>query len=163
MAKRRPWVRSLPRRLPICTNGTPVADMVVNSPPLPLVIDYLFHEDNVFTAEEEEGAIIALKQYVRVCRVRLWMPPTTLQKLIVAMDEEYPILEHLIMGCRSWWLCGATIDVTGLHLVREYSAMQMAITPRKRKRKPCKGANFVYCIKSLDVCGFVQRFQHLRR
>ena len=38
----------------VCTNGTPVADMLANSPPFPLVIDYLFDEDNDLTAEEEE-------------------------------------------------------------------------------------------------------------
>ena len=35
----------------VCTNGTPVADMLANSPPLPLVIDYFFDEDNYFTAQ----------------------------------------------------------------------------------------------------------------
>ena len=30
-------------------------------------------------------------------RVRIWVPATSLQKLIVAMDDEYPILEYLII------------------------------------------------------------------
>ena len=81
----------------VCKNGTPVADMLAHSPPLPLVIDYFFDEDNDFTAEDEEGAIFALKQYDRVRRVRLYMPPTSLQKFITTMDEGYPILEHLII------------------------------------------------------------------
>ena len=71
--------------------------MLVNSPPLPLVIDYGFDEDDDFTAEDEEGVILALEKYDRVLRVRLLMPPTSLQKLIPTMDEEYPILEHLII------------------------------------------------------------------
>ena len=81
----------------VCTNGTPVADMLANSPPLPLVIDYSFNEDNDLTAEDEEGAILALKQYDHVRRVRLHMPPRSLQKLITVMDEGYPILEYLII------------------------------------------------------------------
>ena len=81
----------------VCTNGTPVADILANSPPLPLVIDYSLNKYNNFTAEDEEGAILALKQYHRVCRVRLDMPPTSLQKFITTMDEEYPILEYLII------------------------------------------------------------------
>ena len=74
----------------VCTDGTPVADMLAHSPPLPLTIDY-----DGGAAEDEEGAILALKQRERVRRVRLWMSAT---ELIGAMDEEYPILEYLIIG-----------------------------------------------------------------
>ena len=76
----------------VCTNGTPVADMLGNSPPLPLVIDYRFN----ITAKDEEGAILALKQRDRVRRVRFW-DVTDPQKLIVTTDEEYPILEYLVI------------------------------------------------------------------
>ena len=85
----------------VCTSGTPVADMLAHSPPLPLVIDYRLDGNNYFTAEDEEGAILALKQYDRVRRVRLIMPATSLQKFITTMDDEYPILEHLIIGHRA--------------------------------------------------------------
>ena len=78
----------------VCTVGTPVADMLAHSPPLPLVIDY-FHRDRDIT--EDEGAILALKHRDRVRHVRLFIPVTSLQKLIAAMDEEYPILEYLII------------------------------------------------------------------
>ena len=81
----------------VCKIGTPVADMLAHSPSLPLVLDYLTGENDI-TAEDEEGAIFALKHYNRVRRVRLQMPVTSLQKLIVAMDNEYPILEHLIIA-----------------------------------------------------------------
>ena len=80
----------------VCTYGTPVADMLAHSPPLPLDIDYF--NGNDIAAEDEEGAILALKQYSRLRRVRLGMPVTSLQKLIVAMDDEYPILEYLIIA-----------------------------------------------------------------
>ena len=79
----------------VCAEGTPVADMLAHSPPLPLTIDY--SDEDEFTAEDESGAILALKQYNRVLHVRLLMPITILQKLIVVMDEEYPILEYLII------------------------------------------------------------------
>ena len=81
----------------ICTNGTPVAGMLAHSPPPPIVIDYHFYENDYITAEDKEGAILALKQYNCVLRVRLWMPPMSLQMFITTMDEEYPILEHLII------------------------------------------------------------------
>ena len=83
----------------VCTEGTPVADMLEHSPPLPLDIDIDYSDENIeIAAEEEEGTILALKQYNRVRRVRLVMPGTSLQKLIVAMDDEYPILEYLIVA-----------------------------------------------------------------
>ena len=77
----------------VCTHGTPVANMLAHPPPLPLVIDYRLDRD-----DDEEGAILALKQYGRARRIRLVMPVTRLQKLIAAMDDEYPILEYLIIG-----------------------------------------------------------------
>ena len=83
----------------VCTNGTPVADMLAHSPPLPLAIDYRIypHGDRDIT-EDEEGAILALKHRDRVRHVRLFRPVTSLQKFIAAMDEEYPFLEYLIIG-----------------------------------------------------------------
>ena len=77
----------------VCTDGTPVAYMLAHSPPLPLVIDYRL-DDN----DDEEGALLALKQYGRVRRVRLATSVKRLQRLIAAMDDEYPILEYLIIG-----------------------------------------------------------------
>ena len=77
-----------------CTYGTPVADMLAQSPPLPLVVGY-FLKNRLLTTKDEEGIILALKQRDRVRRVRLYNVGTILQKLIVAMDEEYPILEYL--------------------------------------------------------------------
>ena len=70
--------------------------MLAHSPPLPLVIDY-FDGYREITAEDEEGAILALEQRDRLRRVRLDMPVTSLQRLIGTMDEEYPILEYLIV------------------------------------------------------------------
>ena len=77
----------------VCTYGTPLADMLAHSPPLPLVIDYYSVKNRDITAEDEERLILALENRDRVSRVRL---ETKLQKLIV-IDEEYPILEYLIV------------------------------------------------------------------
>ena len=72
--------------------------MLAHSPPLPLFIDYIqMDTDPVITAEEEEGIILALGQHNRVRRVRLHMPVPNLRKLIMALVEEYPVLEYLIM------------------------------------------------------------------
>ena len=68
--------------------------MLAHSPPLPLVIDY---EGTEITAEDEEAIILALEQRDRVRRIRFNIPVLKLQKLIMAIDGEYPILEHLIL------------------------------------------------------------------
>ena len=81
----------------LCTYGTPVAEMLAHSPPLPLVVSY-FTKGRYPTTEDEEGIILALKQRDRVRRVRF--NNAVMQKLIVAMDEEYPILEYLCITRR---------------------------------------------------------------
>jgi hypothetical protein len=68
--------------------------MLAHSPPLPLVIDY---EGIDITAEDEEAIFLALEQRDRVRRIRFYLPVLQLQKLIMAFDGEYPILEYLIL------------------------------------------------------------------
>ena len=78
-----------------CTYGTPVADMLAYSPPLPLIVDYLDEHHNI-TAEDKAGMMLALQQRDRVRRIRLRMSSVlTLQRFIMALDEELPILEYL--------------------------------------------------------------------
>ena len=81
----------------VCAIGTPVAEMLAHSPPLPLIIDYQLDQYDDITAEDEEGAVLALKQHDRVRHARLSMSVTGLQRLIMAMDDGYPILEYLII------------------------------------------------------------------
>ena len=81
----------------VCTFGTPAADMLAHSPRLPLDIDF-FERDRNVTAEDENGAILALRHRDRVRRVRLNIPVTNMQRLIVAMDGVYPILEYLVIA-----------------------------------------------------------------
>jgi hypothetical protein len=80
----------------ICTKGTPVADMLAHSPPLPLVVDYNYEDFNM-TTDDEEGLILALEQRDRVRRIRLEIYMPNSQRLIGAISEEYPILEYLII------------------------------------------------------------------
>jgi hypothetical protein len=62
---------------------------------LPLIVDYS-SEDGI-TAEDEEGILLALEQRHRVRHLRLVSPVQNLQKLVMAIDEEFPILEDLIV------------------------------------------------------------------
>src|SRR6266446_10619904 len=79
----------------VCTNGTPVANMLVHSPPLPLTVDY--HDEDGITAEDEEGLMLALEQRNRARHLRLSLTVGNLQKLVMAIDGEFPILEYLIV------------------------------------------------------------------
>jgi hypothetical protein len=79
----------------VCTNGTSVENMLAHSPPLPLTVDYC--GDDGITAEDEEGILLALEQRHRIRHLRLNFPSQILQKLVMAIDEEFPILEYLII------------------------------------------------------------------
>ena len=80
----------------VCTNGTPVQNMLAHSPPLPLTVDY--RSDDDITAEDEEGILLALEQRHRVRHLRLVLPAQNLRKFVMAIDEEFPTLEYLIVG-----------------------------------------------------------------
>jgi hypothetical protein len=69
--------------------------MLAHSPPLPLTIDYI-GEDGI-VGEVEEGIMLALEQRDRVRHVRLLFPVRNLQRLVMAIDGEFPILEYLIL------------------------------------------------------------------
>jgi hypothetical protein len=83
-----------------CTNGTPVADMLAHSPPLPLVIDYHAPGSPKFriSTEEKDRIILALERRDRVCRIRFTSFISDLPDLIMSIDGEYPVLEYLIVG-----------------------------------------------------------------
>jgi hypothetical protein len=77
----------------VCTWGTPVAQMLAHSPPLPLIIDYL---DRDLTAKDEEGIRHALQRRDHVRCIRLRIPVSrSLQKIITAINGEFPTLEYL--------------------------------------------------------------------
>jgi len=78
----------------LCTYGTPVADMLAHSPPLPLIIDHV-DRSRPITAEDEEQIMLALQYHNRIRRIRLLVPGWNLQKFIAAIDKEFPILEYL--------------------------------------------------------------------
>jgi len=68
--------------------------MLEHSPPLPLIIDHVYRSD-LITAEDEEGIKLALQHHDRIRRICLLMPVPDLQKVIVALDNEFPMLEWL--------------------------------------------------------------------
>jgi len=80
-----------------CTYGTPIANMLERSPPLPLIID-LMGKSREITTKDKVGIMLALQHHDRVCRICLGIDVTDLQKFIVAMDKEFPILEGLLIN-----------------------------------------------------------------
>lgn len=49
------------------------------------------------TTEDEEGIVLALQQHNRVRHIHLRVPIRNLQRFIMAVDEEYSMLESLVM------------------------------------------------------------------
>jgi hypothetical protein len=78
----------------LCTRGTPVADMLLHSPPLPLIIHH-DDENHDLTVEDEEGIMLALHHRDRVRHINLRISVPSLQRLVMAIDGEFPILELL--------------------------------------------------------------------
>jgi len=53
------------------------------------------------STEDEEDILLALQHRNCVQRIRLMMPILNLQKLIMAIDGQFPILEYLYIASRS--------------------------------------------------------------
>ncbi len=78
----------------VCSYGTPIIDMLAHSLPLPLAIDYV-EEDRGITIDDEGGILLALQHRHRVRHIRLCIPVSNLQKVIQAIDGEFPMLEYM--------------------------------------------------------------------
>ena len=78
----------------VCSPGTPVVEMLAHSPPFPLIV---FHDDSnhALTPEDERQIMFALEHRDRVRRICLIMPLPCLEKVIKAMEDEFPMLEYL--------------------------------------------------------------------
>ena len=86
----------------VCARGTPVADMLAHYPPLPLIIDHI-DDEYVLSPEDEEGILLALQHRDRVRRIRIRQSVPILQKLIIALDGEFPILEFLLIDNQRYY------------------------------------------------------------
>jgi hypothetical protein len=95
----------------VCARGSPIADMLTYSP-LPLLIDH-FDKYHDMTAEDEKGILLALQHRDRVRRIRLRKSLSTLQRLIYALDGEFPILEYLLIEPQKfqWPFIGGTMNL----------------------------------------------------
>jgi hypothetical protein len=80
----------------VCTYGIPVETMLLHSPPFPLII-YYPRKLMEMAAEDKKGVIFALEQRDRVRRVHLELLATCLCDLIKVMDDDYPMLQTLVI------------------------------------------------------------------
>ncbi|KAF8490534.1 hypothetical protein F5888DRAFT_1100614 [Russula emetica] len=87
----------------LCTYGTPVADMLAHSPPLPFDLDYRNLHDYI-TAGDELGIILALEHRDRVRRIRIMQPVHILQRLIKALHGEFPNLKYLFIERHTFYM-----------------------------------------------------------
>jgi len=92
----------------LCTYGTPIADMLAHSPPIPLILDYVDKDRNI-TAEDESAISLALQHRDRVRRIRFLMRASNLCKFLPAIKEEFPNLEHLYIQPLSTSQCGLAL------------------------------------------------------
>ena len=95
----------------LCTYGTPVADMLAHSPPLPLILDYHDLYDYV-TADDELGIITALEHRDRVRRIRIMQPIHILHRLIKALHGEFPNLEYIFIERHTFFMPGVGSSLT---------------------------------------------------
>ena len=81
-----------------CTNGSPILDTLDHLPPLPLFVNYGYTSVTM-TEKDELGLIHALWLCDRVRHIDLDLPPpAVLHKVLLLMDEQFPILEHLFLS-----------------------------------------------------------------
>ena len=96
-----------------CTNGSPIVDMLDHLPPLPLVIYYEHTRSGVSLTEKDEvGIYHALWLHDRVYHIDLKLPPSILHKILVLLDVEFPILEHLSLSPTFLATCESSLPLT---------------------------------------------------
>lgn len=94
------WRRVLfaaPARLGItlvCNSQTPVADLLANSPPFPLVV-YWGNPGTFDKKDSVKNILLALDHRDRVRRMTLYMPESSLRNVFSSLDGPFPMLETL--------------------------------------------------------------------
>jgi hypothetical protein len=96
--------------------------MLAHSPPFPLIINFIhIRHDRDIRAEDEKGIVSALQQRNRVRHIHFRMPIRNLQRFIMAIDEEYSMLESLVMLP----LTGDNLNSTNVTLPQTFRASHL--------------------------------------
>ena len=73
--------------------------MLAHSPPFPIIIDHFLTDGgDLMTANDVEGIMLALEHRDRVRRIRLRLSILIMEKVIVLIDGEFPMLEYLCIA-----------------------------------------------------------------
>jgi hypothetical protein len=77
-----------------------MVDTLDHLPPLPLSVHYVhtMRGITVLTEQDELGLCHALRLHDRVLHVDITLPPSILHKVLVLMDQHFPILERLSLS-----------------------------------------------------------------
>jgi hypothetical protein len=105
--------------------------MLAHSPPLPLIIDYLYdrmkHRPslNFFIQDEDEkGVALAFQHRNRVRCIRLRTPVSVMKWLIAAIDGEFLVLEYLYLDLQGGSRLPETFQAPRLrHLILSNTAI----------------------------------------
>jgi len=95
----------------VCTYGTSVARMLECFPPFPIVLDYPY-ETRSWTVEDEDGILLALQHRARLHRIRLCVPPDHEEKLVMAIEMEFPMLEYLYIGISNFVMVDPGLEIS---------------------------------------------------
>ena len=94
----------------VCTNGTPVAEKLAYFLHLPIVIIYEFPGGEMIQPDDEQNILICLQRRDHVRRIRLCATTPALQKIIIPLQEEFPLLDSLAI------IPAKNLDPTGVIL-----------------------------------------------
>ena len=86
----------------LCIQGTLVADMLVHSPPFPIIIDHFHKEchvhDDHMMENDVEGIVLALAHHNHMHRICFQTPLLTPEEVIIPIDGEFLMLEYLCIA-----------------------------------------------------------------
>ena len=83
-----------------CHNGSPIVTTLDHLPLLPLFVRYHYshHSAPTVLEQDELGIFHVLRLHRRIRHIELSLPPSILHKVLVLMEEYFPILEHLSLS-----------------------------------------------------------------
>jgi hypothetical protein len=118
-----------------CTNGSPIVDTLDHFPPLPLFLNYITrrerHSRSILTKQDELGIYHALRLHDRVRHLYLCLPPSVLHKVLVLMDQHFPMLEYLSLSFEAKNTITLTLPKAFLAPNLRHLALT-SITPQRR-------------------------------
>ncbi|KAH9058065.1 hypothetical protein EDB87DRAFT_1628003 [Lactarius vividus] len=79
----------------VCTRDAPLGLILAHFLHLPLVVIYGLDDGEEMPPEDEQNILLSLQRHHHVRRVLLRAPTSVLQKIIVLLDVEFPLLDSL--------------------------------------------------------------------